>query len=111
MLRYVYADTVFDSPGIWWETERVWLDSFGFGTSTTEDRKRIHEQQTGMELDWFFDEWIYQAGYPKYSLTWDRWPDGDSFIVVTTLVFTRAKTSATDSSVAGEARPTMTSPA
>jgi len=70
MTRYVEADTVFDSPGIWWETERAFLDSFAFGTATTEDRKRIHEDITGLELDWFYDEWVYQAGFPYYSVNW-----------------------------------------
>ncbi len=70
MTRYVEGDTVFDDPGIWWEAERVYLDSFAYGLATTEDRKRIHEQMTGLELDWFYDEWVYQAGFPDYSVNW-----------------------------------------
>ena len=38
-----------------------------------------------MELDWYFDEWIYLAGYPKYFLNVNRQQIGDSFRVVTTL--------------------------
>ncbi len=70
MLRYVEGDTVFEEPGIWFRTERAYLDSFSYGTATTQDRKRVHEGMTGLDLDWFFDEWIYQAGYPKYALNW-----------------------------------------
>lgn len=70
MLRYVEGDTVFDAPGIWWRTERAYLDSFAYGTATTEDRKRIHENHTGLELDWFFDEWVYMAGFPNYTVNW-----------------------------------------
>ncbi|UCG43526.1 MAG: M1 family metallopeptidase, partial [candidate division WOR-3 bacterium] len=70
MLRYVEGDTVFDQPGIWWQTERAYLDSFAYGTATTEDRKRIHEAHTGLELDWFFDDWVYMAGFPNYSVNW-----------------------------------------
>ncbi len=70
MTRYVEGDTVFDSPGIWFETEREYLDSFAFGTATTEDRKRIHERRTGLELDWFYDEWVFMAGYPDYTVNW-----------------------------------------
>ncbi|MBN2537662.1 M1 family metallopeptidase, partial [candidate division WOR-3 bacterium] len=70
MLRYVEKDTAFDAPGTWWETERAWLDSFAYGTSTTEDRKRIHELHTGLELDWFFDEWVFHAGFPDYTVNW-----------------------------------------
>jgi aminopeptidase N len=70
MLRYVEGDTVFDQPGIWWQTERAYLDSFAYGTATTEDRKCVHEALTGLELDWFFDEWVHMAGFPNYTVNW-----------------------------------------
>jgi len=82
MLRYVEADTVFEEPGTWFRAERAYLDSFAYGTATTEDRKRVHERFTGLDLGWFFDEWIYQAGYPKYALNWFGRQVGDSWEVV-----------------------------
>ncbi|MGH8180049.1 MAG: M1 family metallopeptidase, partial [Steroidobacteraceae bacterium] len=30
---------------------------------------RILEHTTGRDLKWFFDEWVYQAGYPHYVVT------------------------------------------
>ena len=70
MTRYVEGDTVFDSPGTWFATERAWVDSFRYGNATTEDRKRLHERASGLELDWFYDEWVFQAGYPDYTVNW-----------------------------------------
>ncbi|MEO0082195.1 MAG: M1 family aminopeptidase [candidate division WOR-3 bacterium] len=70
MTRYVEGDTNFEKPGIWFAAERAWRDSFAYGNGTTEDRKRIHEQLTGLELDWFYNEWVYQAGFPNYSVNW-----------------------------------------
>ena len=35
----------------------------------TADLVRILELTTGKDLKWFFDEWVYQAGYPHYVVT------------------------------------------
>jgi len=85
MLRFVLGDTAWEQPGLYYQALRAYRDSFPYGTVSTEDYQRINEQVSGMDLDWFFDEWIYQAGYPKYSLTWLREPAGDSFRIITTL--------------------------
>ncbi len=85
MLRYVVGDTAWESPGIFFTALRAYRDSFPYGTASTEDYKRVNEQVTGMDLDWFFDEWIYQAGFPRYYLNWTKEPAGDSFRVVTYL--------------------------
>jgi len=70
MTRYVEGDTSFENPGIWWQTERAFLDSFAYGTATTEDRRRIHQQVAGVDLGWFYDEWVYMAGFPNYAVNW-----------------------------------------
>ncbi|MCX7785422.1 MAG: M1 family aminopeptidase [candidate division WOR-3 bacterium] len=73
MLRYIEGDTM-DTPGIFFQAMRVYADSFAYKNASTEDYKRIHEQVTGRDLDWFFSEWIYQAGYPKYYYSWQIIP-------------------------------------
>ncbi|MFO7675203.1 MAG: M1 family metallopeptidase, partial [bacterium] len=80
MLRWVMGDTAWDAPGVFFETQRAWGDNFRYGTAATEDYRRIAEQFHGEDLGWFFDEWVYQAGYPKYSL---EWTGNDSRIVTT----------------------------
>ncbi len=82
MTRYVEADTNFHEPGIWFEAERVYLDSFAYGVATTEDRERIHEQVTGMELGWFYDEWVYMAGFPFYTVNWYGRETADGWEIV-----------------------------
>jgi hypothetical protein len=81
MLRLVVGDTVWEQPGIFFQALRAYGDSLRYGTATTEDYKRILEQQTGHELDWFFDEWIYQAGYPNYTINWNWQPAGSEYQV------------------------------
>jgi aminopeptidase N len=85
MLRYVEGDTVWSQPGIFFEALRAYGDSFKYGNANTEDYKRIHEQMTGLELDWFFDEWIYDYGYPIYTLGWHGRQNGSNWEVVLNL--------------------------
>jgi aminopeptidase N len=45
-----------------------------FGTVTTDDLISSVEAFTGEELRWFFDQWVYRAGYPALvvSKQWDE---------------------------------------
>ncbi|MFO7637920.1 MAG: M1 family metallopeptidase [bacterium] len=70
MLRGVMGDTAWDAPGVFFAAQRAYGDSFRYGTVATEDYRRIVEQVHGEDLGWFFDEWVYQAGYPKYHFEW-----------------------------------------
>lgn len=85
MLRWVLGDTAWEQPGVFFAALRAYGDSFRYGTASTDDYCRINEQVSGRELSWFFDEWAYQAGYPKYHLDWSSEPAGDSFRVITIL--------------------------
>ncbi len=82
MLRYVEGDTVWSEPGVFFRAMRAYGDSFKYGNANTEDYKRIHEQITGLELDWFFDEWVYNYGYPIYTLGWHGRQNGRGWEVV-----------------------------
>ena len=84
-LRWVLGDTAWMQPGVFFRALRAYGDSFRYGTASTDDYCRINEQVSGQELSWFFDEWVYQAGYPKYHLDWSEEPVGDSFRIVTNL--------------------------
>ena len=43
------------------------------GTALTEDLQIIAEEASGLELDWFFRQWVFQPGYPVLSVerTWE----------------------------------------
>src|SRR3989339_190219 len=41
-----------------------------YGVAVTEDFQTIAESVSGMDLDYFFQEWIYGENYPKYSVVW-----------------------------------------
>lgn len=82
MLRFVEADTNWARPGIFFRAMRAYGDSFRYGCANTADYQRIHEQMTGLDLDWFFNEWVYDDWYPVYSLGWQGRQTGDGWEVV-----------------------------
>ncbi|MFH1194944.1 MAG: M1 family aminopeptidase [bacterium] len=43
-----------------------------YGCATTEDFQYVAEQVSGMDLDFFFNEWIFGENYPKYSYGWSQ---------------------------------------
>ena len=63
LLRFVVGDEFFFS------SLEVFYDTFSYKTITTEDFKQVFEQTSNMKLDWFFDQYIYNKGYPDYSIT------------------------------------------
>src|SRR5574338_334662 len=44
--------------------------SVAYGVATTEDFQAVAENVSEMDLDYFFQEWIYGENYPKYSVVW-----------------------------------------
>ncbi|WP_336516155.1 M1 family aminopeptidase [Pollutibacter soli] len=47
------------------------IDSLRYGYSSTEDVKHHFEYISGMDLDSFFDDFIYKSGYPTYTVRYD----------------------------------------
>jgi aminopeptidase N len=73
MLRYLLDDAVFfDAVGTYYQT-------FAYANATTEDLKAICEAASGTSLFDFFDEWVYQAGYPEYQYSWSYFLDDGSY--------------------------------
>jgi aminopeptidase N len=42
-----------------------------YGVATTEDFQNICERVAGMNLNYFFSEWIYGENYPQYTVGWN----------------------------------------
>ncbi|NNL15660.1 MAG: T9SS type A sorting domain-containing protein [Flavobacteriaceae bacterium] len=43
-----------------------------FGYAKTEDLKSILENASGEDLTEFFDDWVYNEGYPSYNIEWSQ---------------------------------------
>ncbi|HMA76070.1 MAG TPA: M1 family aminopeptidase [Candidatus Krumholzibacteriaceae bacterium] len=66
MLRHVVGDSVFfDILRGYYSDAR-----YQYGTVTTEQFRDICEDISGMQLDDFFHQWIYEEYYPNYIYQW-----------------------------------------
>ena len=67
MLRHIVGDEIF------FDILRAYYHSAGnqYGTATTADFQAVCEQVSGLDLDKFFHQWVYEDSYPHYALSWD----------------------------------------
>jgi aminopeptidase N len=63
MLRFILGDRTF-RDGI-----KHYLDLYQYQVVGTEDFRRALEDVAGSDLGWFFEEWVYRAGYPEFTVT------------------------------------------
>jgi len=69
MLRRQLGDDIF------WTGVRKYLQRFQAQTVRTEDFQRILEEISGLNLQPFFDQWIYRSGHPKLKLKYSYLPE------------------------------------
>ena len=68
MLRFVLGDTLF------WKAMHHYIVKYQHSPVETNDLKIAVEEATGQNLYWFFDEWVYRAGYPVFDCS-SAWND------------------------------------
>ena len=68
MLRSVVGEEKF------WKILRKYATDYAYANATTDDFRVVCEYIHGADLGWFFDQWIYQAGYPIYEFGWGYSP-------------------------------------
>ncbi|MBS1911573.1 MAG: M1 family metallopeptidase [Bacteroidetes bacterium] len=62
MLNRVIGEEAF------WRGCRLYLERNAYGNAETDDLKHAFEDASGVNLGWFFDEWLYKAGAPAYRV-------------------------------------------
>jgi aminopeptidase N len=78
MLRGIVADSVFFNIMKTFSND----PSVAYGVATTEDFQLIAENVSGLDLNYFFQEWIYGENYPKYTVHWSKDNfNGDTYLV------------------------------
>lgn len=67
MLRNLLGET------LWWKAINHYVAKHRHQWVVTTDLQRAIEEATGRNLDWFFQQWVYQAGHPEYKAeySWD----------------------------------------
>ena len=68
MLRRVLGEEPF------WASIREYLTAFRGQTVQTEDLIGVITRVTGMNVEWFFDQWVFGAGFPEYEVAY-AWDD------------------------------------
>lgn len=68
MLRGIVGDSVF------YDILRTYTyhPSVAYNSAVTEDFQAIAESVSGMDLSYFFQEWIYGENYPQYDIAWNK---------------------------------------
>jgi aminopeptidase N len=72
MLRYMAPQ-----DNLFFNVLRTYQQQFAYGHAITSDLQQIAEQTYGIDLDTFFNQWIYLEGYPTYSVKW--YQNGNKF--------------------------------
>lgn len=76
MLRGLLADDVF-ARGI-----RRYYARHLHGIASTSDLRAALEEESGLDLRWFFDQWVFSPGHPILDFDW-RWDEQAGEAVVT----------------------------
>jgi len=71
MLRHVLGDSEF------YNSLEHYFDHHAYGTATTDDFRDHVEVVYGDDIDWFFDTWLHDWGYPVYDIQYS-WVETDA---------------------------------
>lgn len=76
MLRHVLGDDTF------FKSLKAYVARFSYSNADTEDFRAVCEEVSGQKLNWFFAQWIYGEGEPKYKLNWRMSESGSGSILI-----------------------------
>jgi aminopeptidase N len=65
-LRFITAN-----DSLWFKTLRDFQNNFKHSTASANDFKLFYQQQTGINVTPFFNEWYYGEGYPTYAVKYN----------------------------------------
>jgi aminopeptidase N len=66
VLHYLLGDSLF------FEVLKTYQSQFANGNASTADMNILVNQLSGKNYNYFFDQWIYGAGYPTYTIQWNQ---------------------------------------
>jgi aminopeptidase N len=59
----------FLGPERFWAAVNLYLTRHAYGNATTDDFRQSILEATGENMGWFWNQWVYQAGYPDFAVT------------------------------------------
>lgn len=54
-----------------WKAIQHYAKKFSYQTATTSDFVEAISEATGQDLEWLFDQYVYQPGHPEFDVAWD----------------------------------------
>lgn len=68
MLRGMMGDSLF------FRSVRGYINDpvYSYSTITTDEFRAVMERESGFNLDYFFDQWVYKEGYPSFKVDWAK---------------------------------------
>jgi aminopeptidase N len=67
MLRYIAP-----TDSLFFSVLKAYQQQYAFGNASTANLKAIADSVYSMNLDTFFNQWIYRQGYPQYNIRWNQ---------------------------------------
>jgi aminopeptidase N len=55
-------------PERFWASVNRYLTRYAYGNATTDDLRQSILAATGENMGWFWNQWVYQAGYPDFAV-------------------------------------------
>lgn len=53
----------------WWKILGEWMRRYSFSSVYTHNLEELFSEMTGEDFGWFFEQWLYRAGYPECKIT------------------------------------------
>ncbi|MDB4303951.1 M1 family aminopeptidase, partial [Desulfosarcina sp.] len=78
MLRGVCGDDIFFEA----LTDYSQNPDFMYGNASTEDLQMVYETATGMDLQFFFDQWVYDEYWPFYHYNFQQNSENGLFVMI-----------------------------
>lgn len=72
MLRYSMYDYESESDHRFLALMRDYVRRFAGRDASTEDFQALVEEHMGEPMGWFFDQWVYGTGIPRFEYRWQR---------------------------------------
>ena len=83
MLKYVVGGREVYNKAI-----KHYLEKHAYQNVDTHDLLIAFEETTGMQLDWFWDEWLHRGGEPAYNINYSELANNGTFIIQQTQALT-----------------------
>ncbi|MCW5909218.1 MAG: M1 family metallopeptidase [Chitinophagales bacterium] len=75
MIRYTVGDSVYR------KCITNYLKKHAYANVSNHDFMMAFMETAGINLDWFFDQWLYRAGVPNYLVSYERQQDRVAFYI------------------------------